>query len=83
MGILACGDSTTTIDGSSIPRQIDIVHKIDLENIKQDLTNECEQLYDTQLEVDACIQDRINQLIDFLTGLESDSSTGTEWLWIV
>ena len=78
MSVFACGDNTTTIDGSSIPRQIDIVHRIDIENIKAELTNECTQLYETQEEIDQCVSEKVNELIDFLSGLESDSSTGTE-----
>lgn len=75
IGIIACGDTTTTIDGSSIPRQIDIVHKIDLENIKQELTDECTAQYETQEEIDACVNEKINQLIDFLSGIASDDAT--------
>jgi len=74
IAVTGCGDTTTTIDGSSIPRQIDIVHKIDLENIKAELTDECTQLYNTQEEIDACVSEKINQLIDFLSGLQTEGA---------
>lgn len=71
-----CGDTTTTIDGSSIPRQIDIVHKIDLENIKAEITDDCTAQYETQPEIDACVNEKINQLIDFLSGFQSEVNSG-------
>ena len=74
MSLATCGDTTTTIDGSSIPRQIDIVHKIDLENIKQELTDECTAQYETQEEIDACVNEKINQLIDFLSGFQNEET---------
>lgn len=76
MSVFACGDNTTTIDGSSIPRQIDIVHKIDLENITTELTNECTQLYETQEEIDHCVSEKINELIDFLSGYQNEVNNG-------
>ena len=70
-----CGNTTHEIDGSDIPRQIDIVHRIDLENIKQELTDECTAQYETQEEIDACVAEKINQLIDFLSGLQGEETT--------
>ena len=70
--LVSCGDTKHKIDGSEIPKQIDIVHKIDLGDFKELFINQCEEQCkddpSPKICEDVCIQEKITELLDFFNG---------------
>ncbi len=73
-GILAslssCGNDTEhVINGETIPRRIDIVHTIELEDFEARFQNECEEEFDTQEEIDTCVDEKVDELLNIIDGI--------------
>ena len=65
---LSCGNTTHKIK-SDIPNKIEVIHKIDISDIEATFINDCEEQFEDQNEIDACVQQKIDELLDFLKGL--------------
>jgi len=65
----SCGTSTVEVEG--VPERVDIVHSIDFSAMKEVFTEECQKRYDTQVEIDLCIDEKIGDLLEFIEGYDN------------
>lgn len=59
LAFTACGDSTVTVTG-----EVEVVHKIDLGSFEDQYRKYCEELYDTEREVEDCVDEKMALLIE-------------------
>jgi len=66
--LASCGDTTHRIE-EDLPSQIEVVHKISLEDIEAVFINQCEEEFNTQEEIDQCVNDKLDGVLDLINNL--------------
>lgn len=67
--ISSCSDTKHVIDGESIPDRIDVVHTIELEDFEARFIDECSEQFETQEEIDQCVDGKVEDLLNIINGL--------------
>lgn len=70
--LVSCGKSEHHIK-SDLPDRIDIVHSFDLSALETEFINECTENYDTQEEIDQCVEDKIEDVLDIIDKLLNEN----------
>ena len=60
----SCGNSTHTVEG--VPSKIEVIHSIDFEAMKEIFIDDCTKEFDNQTEIDNCVSNKVDDLIDFI-----------------
>lgn len=74
--IASCSDTTHRIE-EDIPDKIEVIHKISLEDLEATFINECEEEFSTQPEVDQCVSEKMENLLNIINNL-LDQQSGVE-----
>ena len=70
--LISCGKSTHTVEVEGIPDNLEIIHTVNIEKLKTDILELCEQNNDTQEEVEQCIDDNIEDILGLIGELQDD-----------